>query len=144
MIASILTRLFGGNDDETDGLAALQSALAERQTTLDLSAEYERPTINRQGEPTAMFPCTLYEGGEPYGAHAKEFAIPDNGLDDEDAPLTRFLNRYGIESIEDLGSIQGTETTATLKDNGEVEVGAGEVPASPRSDSPEATEGEPL
>jgi len=125
MIASIIARLFGGNDGgNDDGLAALQALLAERQTNLALTAQYVSPTVNTQGEPTAVFPCTLYHDGEEYGAHAKEFAIPDNGLDDEDAPLTQFLARHGIENIENIGAITGVEDSATLKDNGEVEVGA--------------------
>lgn len=124
MIASIITRLFGGNDDAQDGLEALQTLLAEREATLTLTARYVRPTVNTQGEPTAVFPITLYQDGEEYGAHAKEFTIPDDGLDEEDAPLTQFLARHGIESIENLGDIQGVEDSATLKENGEIEVGA--------------------
>lgn len=126
MIQAIIERLFGGNDtDEANGLAALQALLAERQNNLSLTAEYIRPTVNMQGEPTAVFPCTLYHDGEEYGAHAKEFTIPDKGLTDEDAPLTRFLNAHGIESIEDIGAIEGVTESATLNDNGEVEVGIG-------------------
>jgi len=68
MIASIIARLFGGNDSgNDDGLAALQALLAERQTNLALTAQYVSPTVNTQGEPTAVFPCTLYHDGAEAG-----------------------------------------------------------------------------
>lgn len=111
------------DEAQPDGLAALQNFLAERQARLSLEARYGRPTVNTQGEVTAVFPITLYHDGEEYGAHAKEFPLPDNGLEDEDAALTRFLDAHGIESVENLGDIEGQTEGATLKENGEVEVG---------------------
>lgn len=118
-----LKALFGLTDStDPDGLAVLQDLLAERQSRLSLEAEYGRPTVNMQGEPTAVFPISLYHDGDAYGAHSKEFPIPDNGLEDEGAPLTQFLHAHGISSIENLDQIQGETTSATLKDNGEVEV----------------------
>lgn len=123
-MSGLLDRLFGGSDDgNDDGLAALQRLLEDRQTNLSLTAVYGRPTVSMQGEQTAVFPCTLYHDGEEYGAHVKEFTIPDGGLDDEDAPLTQFLERHGITTIQDIGAIEGAEERATLNDKGDIEVG---------------------
>jgi hypothetical protein len=110
------------DEDETDGLEALQNYLAKQEERLSLTAVFARPTIDTQGEPTAVFPVTLLHDGEEYAPHTKEFPIPDDGLDDESAALTQFLAEYGIESTENLGEMQGETASATLKDNGEVEV----------------------
>jgi len=118
--------LLGLNDEQqADGLESLKRFLEERQNTLSLTAEYGRPSVNTQGEITAVFPMTLYYDGERYGGHGKEFPLPDSGLSDEDAALTKFLNAHGIESVENLAAIEGETANAVLKDNGEVEVEVG-------------------
>lgn len=122
MFQNLLDRLFGGNNAD-NGLEALQSLLSEREATLSLTARYGRPTVNTTGEPTAVFPITLYNEGEEYGAHSKEFAIPDDGLEDTDSPLAKFLDKHDIHTVEELGNIEGVEDTAALNDNGDVEVG---------------------
>lgn len=123
---SVLQRFFGSND-QPDGLTVLENLLAERQATLALEAEYGRPTVNMQGEPTAVFPISLFHEGEEYGAHAKEFAVPDNGLDDEDAPLTRFLAVATDQdpsevTMEDLTAVEGMTAGAALCENGDITV----------------------
>lgn len=110
------------DEDETGGLEALQNYLSKQEERLSLTAVFARPTIDTQGEPTAVFPAALFHDGEEYARHAKEFPIPDDGLSDESAALTQFLSEYGIESVENLGDIQGQSAGATLKENGEVEV----------------------
>lgn len=125
-LLNYLRGLLGGSDDEQDGLEALQALLADRETTLRLTAQYGRPTVDGQGETTAIFPTTLYHDGEEYGKHYKEFALPDNGLQDSDEPLTRFLNSHGISSIEELGDIQGMTDEARLTEGGDIVVGNNE------------------
>jgi hypothetical protein len=121
-----LKALLGLTDStEQDGLEVLQGFLEERQARLSLEAVYGRPTVNTQGEVTAIFPITLYHEDERYAEHAKEFPLPDDGLEDDSAPLTKFLNEHGITSVESLGDIQGQTDNAVLKDNGEIEVGSG-------------------
>lgn len=120
-----LKALFGfGSTEEptTCGLADLQALLHEREATLKLTAEYGTPTVSKQGEPTAVFPITLYHEGSEYGAHAKEFLIPDAGLSDEDAPLTKFLNAHGVTSIGELRSIEGMTDNAELDEAGDINV----------------------
>lgn len=82
-------------------------------------------------EPTVVFPYTLVtENGEEYGAGAKEFILPDNGLNDTEAALTKFIGkRHGIGpdevDFEALASVEGTTADASLNEAGDVEVGAG-------------------
>lgn len=119
-----LKRLFGAGSDAEDenGLEKLQAYLERQAATLNLVARYEEPTLDTRGEPTAVFPMTLYHDGEVYAKHSKEFPIPDDGLDDESAPLTAFLRAHNIQSVADIGAIEGAEANARLLDNGEVEV----------------------
>lgn len=114
---------------EADGLEQLRDLLAEREAELNLSATYGRPYPNMTDEPTVVFPYTLTTGdGEDYGAGAKEFILPDNGLDD-DAPLTKFIGkRHGISpdevDFDALAAVEGTTADATLTESGDVEVSA--------------------
>lgn len=114
--------LLGLTTDDVDGLAALQDALASREAELSLTAEYGRPTISNVGEPTAVFPVSLYHEGEEYGAASKEFALPDNGLAD-DSNLAAFLAERGIEDVSDLADIEGQTDDATIGANGDLVVG---------------------
>lgn len=122
--------LLGLNDsEEVDGLGVLADLLAEREATLALDAEYGRPTTNTLSEPTAVFPVTLRHEGEDYGGHAKEFVVPDNGLDDTDAALTQFLaDARGKDpedvTFADLAAVEGMTADARLTDNGDIEVDA--------------------
>lgn len=123
--------LFGlTDDDEADGLALLRDILSERQAELLLTATYSRPYPNMQEQPTAVFPYTLTDqNGEDYGAGAKEFVIPDDGLDDTESPLVRFIsNRTDIDAAEvdfnALASVEGTSADAELNESGDVEVQA--------------------
>lgn len=122
---------FLGNDEvEADGLEQLRDLLAEREAELTLTAEYGRPYPNMTDEPTVVFPYTLVTGdGEDYGAGAKEFVLPDNGLSDADAPLTKFVGkRHGIGpdevDFDALASVEGTTADAELTERGDVEVSA--------------------
>lgn len=115
-------------DAEDPTLATLEELLREREATLDLTAEYGRPTPNLQDEPTAVFPYTLFDGdGEEYGTGAKEFPLPDNGLEADDSALAEFVaKRHGISAEEvefaDLAAVEGTTAPATLNDDGDVVV----------------------
>lgn len=121
--------LFGSTTDEADGLTALRELLAEREAELNLTATYGRPYTNMTDEPTVVFPYTLVtEDGEDYGAGAKEFLLPDDGLKDTEAPLTKFIcKRHGIGpdevDFEALASVEGTTADASLNEAGDVEVG---------------------
>jgi len=123
---------FLGNetDEAQPGLDTLHELLAEREAELTLTAEYGRPYPNTQDEPTVVFPYTLYTGdGEEYGAGAKEFVIPDDGLTDADAPLTKFIGkRHGIGpdevDFDALANVEGTSASAELTEDGDVLVGA--------------------
>lgn len=128
-VTNYLAGLLGLNDtEEPNGLDQLRDLLAEREAELTLSAEYGRPHPNMSEEPTVVFPYTLYTGnGEEYGAGAKEFIIPDNGLTDTESPLVKFVGkRHGISpedvNFEALASVEGTSADAELKENGDVEV----------------------
>lgn len=120
--------LLGLNDSdevEEGGLDILAELLAEREATLALDAEYGQPTTNTLGEPTAVFPATLFHDGEEYGAHVKEFTLPDNGLDDTEAPLTQFVaDAHGISPEEadfsDLAAIEGMSADARLTEEGDL------------------------
>lgn len=121
---------FIGNDDdvEADGLTALRELLAEREAELSLEATYGRPYPNMTEEPTVVFPYTLTTAdGEDYGAGAKEFVLPDNGLGDNDAPLTKFVGTclsIGPDDVdfEALASVEGVSASATLTESGDVVV----------------------
>lgn len=110
-------------------LEQLRTLLDRREKKLNLTAEYGRPHPNTRSEPTVVFPYTLYAGDEEYGAGAKEFALPDNGLADTDAPLTKFIGKrhsIGPDEVdfEALASVEGTTAEAELTDEGDVIVGA--------------------
>jgi len=125
-----INAILGLNDDvEADGLEQLRDLLAEREAELNLSATYGRPYPNMTDEPTVVFPYTLQTGdGEDYGAGAKEFVLPDDGLGASDSPLVRFIGKrhsIGPDDVdfEALASVQGTTANATLNEDGDVEVG---------------------
>lgn len=128
--------LLGLGTDEQDPLEQLRDLLAEREAELSLTATYGRPEPNLTDEPTVVFPYTLHTGdGEEYGTGAKEFVLPDDGLDDADAPLTKFVGkRHGIGpadvDFDALASVEGTSASATLNESGDVQV---EARASPDS-----------
>jgi len=123
--------LFGlGTSEDVDELEQLRDLLAEREAELSLSATYGRPYPSMLNEPTVVFPYTLYTGeGEEYGARAKEFALPDNGLSDNESALVRFVaERLNIEPSEvdfdALCSVEGSSANARINERGDVEVDA--------------------
>lgn len=123
-----ITGLLGLNDsNEADGLDILANLLSEREAVMTLDAQYEKPTTNTMGEPTAVFPISLFQEGEEYGAASKEFPLPDSGLDDADAALTQFVaDANGIDADDvtfaDLAAVQGLTASAELNDEGDIEV----------------------
>jgi len=131
---SVLNRIkaiLGLNGDvEADGLEQLRELLAEREAEQNLSATYGRPYPNMTDEPTVVFSYTLHTGeGEDYGAGAKEFVLPDNGLDAADSPLVLFIGkRLGIRpddvDFDALASVEGTTANAAFNEYGDVEVWA--------------------
>lgn len=113
----------------TNGTEQLRQLLLEREAALDLSVQYGEPTSDMQDQPTAVFPYTIYDGEEVYGVGRKEFIIPDDGLSDPDAALTKFVGkRHGIApdevDFEALLNVEGTTASASLNDEGDVEVSA--------------------
>lgn len=133
--------ILGLNEVEADGLTQLRDLLAEREAELSLTAEYGRPHPNMQDKPTVVFPYTLSDqNGEDYGAGAKEFVIPDNGLNDADSALVAFIGkRLGVGpddvDFEALASVEGTTANAELTESGDVEVAAGAPAATESSDT---------
>lgn len=124
-----LSALWPFNDSEQeDGLDVLADLLAQREATLALDATYQKPTVSQTGEPTAVFPIYLEtEDGEPYGLHAKEFPLPDDGLEEDDADLTQFVaDAHGIDAEDavfaDLAAVAGLEAEARLGEDGELTV----------------------
>lgn len=120
-----------GTERAQPGVEELRDMLAEREAELTLTAEYGRPHPNTTDEPTVVFPYTLYTGaGEQYGGGAKEFVIPDDGLADPDAPLTKFIGkRHGISpddvDFEALLAVEGTDADAELNEEGDVVITTG-------------------
>lgn len=121
-ITDFITRLLGRGEETADGFEQLQQYLEAQQAVAQFEVEYGRPTISTLGEPTAQFPYTIYDDGVSYGAGAKEFPIPDNGMQDTGAPLTRFLHAHSISTVGDLGAIEGQRDSAELTDGGDLEV----------------------
>lgn len=115
-------RNFFGSDDDSNGVEELARLLRSRERSLSLYAVYGEPMVSYEGEPTAVFPADIYrEEGQHYGTHAKEFIIPDNGLNGE-SPLAAFLEAYGIESVDALGNIEGERADAMLSYTGDIRV----------------------
>lgn len=110
--------LFGGND-ETSGIDALKELLEERERTLNLHAEYQEPTADLNGEPTAVFPYVVYQDDTVYRVGVREFPIPDGGVE-EGTPLAEFL---GEASIDALDEVEGSTAEAILEESGEISVG---------------------
>lgn len=118
---------FGDSGSEAEGIDVLASLLAEREAALNLDAQYAQPTVSTVGEPTAVFPVNLYADEQEYGTTAKEFALPDNGLDDADAALTQFVaNARDVDAEDvafaDLAAVEGMYADARLNDEGDIEV----------------------
>lgn len=136
--------ILGLTDDEVDGLEQLRSLLQEREASLTLEAQYGRPYPNMTDEPTVVFPYTLFTAeGKEYAAGCKEFVLPDNGLEDADAALTKFIGkRHGIGpdevDFDALAGVEGTTAEATLNESGDVEVGA--VASTVTTDSDDSAE----
>ena len=113
------------NDDDANETSVLMAELAARERSLNLTAEYEAPTMSEVGETTAVFPYTLYHDGETYGRDTREFVIPDNGLADTDSPLVQFVaKKHGI-APEDVtptavAEIEGYTADAELDADGRV------------------------
>lgn len=113
-----------------DGFEQLRQLLLEREATLELTATYGQPYADMQGEPTAVFPYTTFTtDGDVYRVGQKEFVIPDSGLDESDSALAQFVaKRLGISTsavdFDALASVEGTEASATLNEDGDVVVGA--------------------
>lgn len=104
------------DSDELTGLEALQTYLAEKEETLgSLTAVFTEPTVDTQGEVTAVFPYTVFHEGELYGYGTKEFLIPDSGLQGDSA-LSDFLANHGIFAVDELGQIEGIEVDASLNE----------------------------
>lgn len=124
---SVLSRLLGNRGGESEsGLAVLQQYLRQQEQVLSLEVEYQQPDISGADdgslEPVATFPMELYDDGAFRGTDALLFPIPDGGLQDGDAPLTRFLNAHGISTVDDLAAIEGQVDSAEVTDRGTVEV----------------------
>lgn len=126
-VRTYLRRLFGANNDDVDGLQVLADKLASRESTMNLTATYDRPTVNTRGEETAVFPATVYQDGEEYAVTCKEFPLPDSGLEDTEAPLTRFLaDVWEVDAttitFDDLAAVEGLGADAELNKYGELKV----------------------
>jgi hypothetical protein len=135
-----ITSLFGSNDTDAPTVEALESLFREREATLELTAEFHLPNPNMTDEPTAVFPYTLLDSdGDVYGSGAKEFVIPDNGFEDDNAAVTEFIGGVTDTTPANVGvgalhAVEGGTASATLNDAGDIIV---EVP-----DAPEPTEAE--
>lgn len=109
---SLKDKLFSSNETTSEeDLATLQNLLAEREAELHLSAVFGSPKPNLDGEPTAVFPYEIQQDGETYANGRKEFVIPDDGLNDPEADLTKFIARqHGIGPSEvDFGALADVE-----------------------------------
>lgn len=119
--------LFGSTDnyDETEHLRRLFEC---KHAKLNLSAVYGRPYPNTDDQTTVVFPYTLETSdGSEYGAGAKEFILPDDGLNDTEAPLTQFLAaRFNIEpedvEFEHVTKVAGSTADARFDEDGDVRV----------------------
>jgi hypothetical protein len=134
MVLDRIASLFGSTDDEESTLEALESLFRERESTLDLTAEFGVPNPNLTDEPTAVFPYTLYDSnGEVYGSGAKEFPIPDDGFTDESAAVTQFLGGITDTPVGDVGvgalyAVEGETADARLNPFGDTVVEYPEPP----------------
>lgn len=121
-----ITSLFGSNDDDAPTIEALESLFRESEATLDLTAEFHLPNPNMTDEPTAVFPYTLLDSeGEVYGSGAKEFVIPDDGFEDDDAAVTKFIGgvtdtQVGNVGVGALHAVEGQTASARLNDAGDI------------------------
>jgi hypothetical protein len=119
--------LFGA--EQTDPIEELRRLFDERESTLHLEATYGLPRPDMQGEPTVVFPYTVFDGdGEPYGSGSKEFIIPDDGMAERGSALVDFLaKRHDITrenvTFDHLIAIEGTTAEASLNTEGDIVVG---------------------
>lgn len=115
------------SSNDTNGTDFLKTYLEKQENTLSLEAEFAEPAINMVGEPTAIFHLDTYHDGEQYGYEAREFVIPDNGLEDADSPLAQFMSRALGDNADDLSrdnidDLEGVTADASLKANGNYEL----------------------
>lgn len=108
--------------DDLSGVEGLRVLLEQQMGGISLEAEYGEPTFDTVGEPTAVFPYTVYQDGSTYRTGAKEFVVPDNGLNDSDSDLVAFLEAHGVFGLEDLEAIEGQRDSAQLTEGGDIEV----------------------
>lgn len=115
-----------GDDADKPTIEMLEDLFRERESTLDLSAQFELPEPNMTDEPTAVFPYTIYDSGEVYGSGSKEFPIPDDGFADNDANVTRFIAAVTDTAPADVAvgslyAVEGSTVSAELTDDGNIE-----------------------
>jgi hypothetical protein len=120
--------LFFSEAEDEDPIVSLRQLFDERESTLQLTAQYNTPRPNMTDQPTVVFPYTVYtESGDVYTDGRKEFRLPDNGLEDETSSLVQFLKaKYEIGADEvqfaHLEQMEGKEADAYLNSFGNIEV----------------------
>lgn len=132
-IANLIGRALNRGEDQPE-TATLAELFREREATLNLTAEFSDPIGNMNDQPTAVFPYTLFDSeGAEYGTGAKEFVIPDNGFNDDDAAVTQFVAGVTDTAPVDVGvgalqAVAGTTADAEFDEQGDVIVNVPEVP----------------
>lgn len=130
---------FLGDTDEQPTTEMLEDLFRERESTLDLTVVFGLPEPNTVDEPTAVFPYTIFDGGEVYGSGSKEFPIPDNGFADDSANVTTFVGAVTDTAPTNVGvntlySVEGVQLDAELNEIGNVEP---RIPPAPTAEGDE-------
>lgn len=127
LLDTVRAKLGLTNDGRSnDSIDTLRQLFAEREATVDLTAAYHSPEPNMNDEPTTVFPYTLYDSNDDeYGTGAKEFPLPDDGLNDADAAVTEFVaRRHDLDpeevTFDDLAAVEGTTADAHFATNGDI------------------------
>jgi hypothetical protein len=118
-----------GTTETVRGIDLLRDELLKRQRSLSFTAVFDEPTFSGKTEPTAVFPYTVYTDDEVYCSGVKEFPIPDDGLNEQTAPLVQFLAQYhdkdvGDVTFDDVVAIAGVTADAWLASDGDIRVGS--------------------
>ena len=137
-LSNYVPDFLAGSNDEQPTTELLEDLFRERESTLDLSAQFELPEPNMTDEPTAVFPYTIYDSGEVYGSGSKEFIIPDNGFKDNDANVTQFIGGVTDTPPEDVGvgalyAVESEGVDAFLDDDGDIKLRIPNPPEEPLS-----------
>jgi len=102
----------------------IRELFRERETDFSLIGVFQTPYANTEGEPTIAFPISVQtRGGVPYTRKELEFRIPDNGTNDDDSALVKFLTRaLNVDtsdvSVDDVLNVAGTEVEVSLGEHG--------------------------